>query len=236
MEDKNGFSNLMTEVEWTEGKILEADIGRTELPRFERISIDANSPVSRRLSAQPETGIGATLHIPTNIDPQFAPPNPFDDAERWRTQIQEEKEKLTPKSEVGSKKVNWSALPFDVLAEVSLAMVEGAVKYGRHDYRVMKCPHSDYFDATMRHQTAWFEGQDIDPDSGRHHIDKAIASLIVLRASMLAGTDIDDRPPSKGINYEKLNVDTAKLHEHEPIAPVYTAVMVRTINEDQPDG
>jgi len=40
-------------------------------------------------------------------------------------------------------------------------------------------------------------GEDTDPDSGAelHHITKAIASLSVLRAAMINGTWIDDRPP-----------------------------------------
>ena len=45
---------------------------------------------------------------------------------------------------------------------------------------------------------AWWEGQDTDPGSGLHHVVKAIASLVVLRDSMLACNWYDDRPPSIG--------------------------------------
>ena len=47
----------------------------------------------------------------------------------------------------------------------------------------------------MRHLASWWEGQDIDPDSGIHHISKAIASLFVLRDAMIHNKVSDDRPP-----------------------------------------
>lgn len=101
-----------------------------------------------------------------------------------------------PKDAVGIAKVPMSCLPWRVLWHVGLAMMEGALKYGRHNYRAAGCRASVYFDATVsRHLGAWWEGEDIDPDSGRSHIDKAIASLMVLRDSMLQGNWIDDRPP-----------------------------------------
>lgn len=47
----------------------------------------------------------------------------------------------------------------------------------------------------MRHLAAWWEGQDIDPDSGLHHVAKAMASLHVLRDAMMQDKCFDDRPP-----------------------------------------
>ncbi|MFN7882785.1 MAG: dATP/dGTP diphosphohydrolase domain-containing protein, partial [bacterium] len=45
-------------------------------------------------------------------------------------------QKLTnPKDAVGTKKVSFSVLPWRVLVNVALAMMEGALKYGRHNYR-----------------------------------------------------------------------------------------------------
>ena len=53
---------------------------------------------------------------------------------------------------------------------------EGARKYGRHNYRVIGVRGSVYYDATLRHVTAWWEGEDLDPERGINHISKAIAS------------------------------------------------------------
>ena len=51
-----------------------------------------------------------------------------------------------PKDMVGSRKVPLSTLPFRVLWRVGLAMLEGALKYGRHNYRAVGVRASVYFD------------------------------------------------------------------------------------------
>lgn len=103
-----------------------------------------------------------------------------------------------PKDNFGSKKPSMSTVPVPVLYELALAMTEGHLKgYRRHNYRVVGVRASIYYDAAKRHLDAWWEGEDIDPDSGLHHVVKAIASLVVLRDAMIQGTlEQDDRPPS----------------------------------------
>lgn len=100
-----------------------------------------------------------------------------------------------PKDALGIRKVPWSTVPARVVAELGLALLEGAVKYGRHNYRAVGVRSSVYYDAAFRHLAAWWEGQDLDPDSGLSHVTKAIACLVVLRDSMLQGNLNDDRPP-----------------------------------------
>lgn len=100
-----------------------------------------------------------------------------------------------PKDAVGTRKVPLSVLPWPPLMEVGLGLMEGARKYGRHNYRAAGIRYSVYFDATLRHLAAWWEGEDIDPDSGLSHITKATAGLLVLRDAMLCGKVTDDRPP-----------------------------------------
>jgi hypothetical protein len=82
-----------------------------------------------------------------------------------------------------------------VLAEIGVAMLEGAQKYGRHNWRKTGVCASTYYDASLRHLMAWWEGETIDPDSGLPHITKAIASLVVLRDAQLHLQCEDDRPP-----------------------------------------
>lgn len=96
----------------------------------------------------------------------------------------------------GEGRIPWQALPVRPLVGAALAMGEGAHKYGRHNYRKTRIKSSVYFDALLRHFFAWWEGEDIDPDSGLHHIDKAIACLLVLRDAQLRGMSDDDRPPT----------------------------------------
>lgn len=101
-----------------------------------------------------------------------------------------------PKDVVGIRKVSLSVLPTPVMWEVSLGMMEGALKYGRHNYRAIGVRASVYYDATQRHLTDWWEGQDIDPASRLNHITKAISSLTVLRDAMIRDNWEDDRPPA----------------------------------------
>jgi hypothetical protein len=106
-----------------------------------------------------------------------------------------DKKDTNPKDAVGVRKVPMSTVPAMVMLEVGNAMLEGACKYGRHNYRVSGVRSSVYYDAAMRHLMAWWEGQDTDPDSGCSHIVKAIAGLTVLRDAMLNEKITDDRPP-----------------------------------------
>ncbi len=101
-----------------------------------------------------------------------------------------------PKDSVGIRKVPYSTVPAQVTAEVGLALLEGGRKYGRHNYRAIGVRASVYYDALQRHINTWWEGEDVDPDSGLNHVTKAIASLTVLRDAMLNGKMFDDRPPA----------------------------------------
>jgi hypothetical protein len=118
-----------------------------------------------------------------------------------------------PKDAVGIGKVPTSTVSAPVTGEVGLAMMEGALKYGRHNYRVIGVRASVYYDAVMsRHMPAWWEGEDIDPDSGLSHITKAIASLYVLRDAMINDNWIDDRPPAAKPGWiDELNAKAAAL-------------------------
>lgn len=100
-----------------------------------------------------------------------------------------------PKDAVGIRKVPLSCVPAPVMMEAAVGMAEGALKYGRHNYRDAGVRASVYFDAAGRHLTAWWEGEDVDPDSGLSHVTKAICSLIVLRDAMIQDKLTDDRPP-----------------------------------------
>jgi len=123
-----------------------------------------------------------------------------------------------PKDAVGIAKVPFSTVPAQVVAEVGLAMLEGARKYGRYNYRVAGVKASVYYDGNFRHMTGWWEGQDIDPDSGLNHITKAIADLTVLRDAMINGLWVDDRPPKvKDQDWiAKLNLDAKGIIERYP--------------------
>lgn len=112
-----------------------------------------------------------------------------------------------PKDAISTKKPRfYSGLPANVTKEVSIGMMEGAMKYGRHNYRVTGVRASVYIDATIGHILDYWEGQDIDPESNLHHITKAIASLYVLRDSQMRNMCEDDRPPKSDVEGDKLRL------------------------------
>lgn len=123
-----------------------------------------------------------------------------------------------PKDAVGVRKAPLSTVPAGVLMEIGLAMLEGARKYGRHNYRVTGVRASVYYDAALRHLMDWWEGTDIDPDSGLSHVTKALACLTVLRDAEINGMLEDDRPPGRPLQLAYLNNRAAELIDKYPDA------------------
>lgn len=115
-----------------------------------------------------------------------------------------------PKDGIGAKK--WRKVwfvPDRVLWEVAVAFLEGALKYGAFNWRAAGVRASVYLEAAKGHMDQFKEGEDIDAESRCSHIDKAIASLMILRDSMLHGNWIDDRPP----RHARLDAQRADLQE-----------------------
>jgi len=129
-----------------------------------------------------------------------------------------ETKQSNPKDALGIKKVPLHAVPTKPLLEVGLAMMEGGRKYGTHNYRSIGVRVSTYHNAAMRHLLSWWEGEDIDPESGVHHIVKAMASLFVLRDAMHMGMAEDDRPIRypNGIDMDSFNKLAADVIEKYP--------------------
>lgn len=137
--------------------------------------------------------------------------------------MKEIKKDTNPKDAVGIKKVPFSTISAPVLGELGVAMMEGALKYGRHNYRAAGVRSSVYYDATLRHLTAWWEGEDIDPLSNLSHITKALASLTVLRDAMIFQKLNDDRPPKAPVGWqEELNKKAGELIDKfpNPVSPI----------------
>lgn len=139
-----------------------------------------------------------------------------------------------PKDAVGTQKVPFSTVPAPFVAEVGLAMLEGACKYGRHNYRAAGVRASVYYDAALRHLTAWWEGQDVDAESGMSHLIKAAACMAVLSDSIRRGNWTDDRPPSvDGDWIGDLNKKAAAILEKYPNR---ASAHVRTITAESTEA
>ena len=119
----------------------------------------------------------------------------------------ESKKDTNPKDGIGIRKWRqFCTVPFTIIWELGVAMLEGSRKYGRHNYRVVGVRAFVYIDACMGHLTQWWEGEDIDKESGLSHITKAMGCLAVLRDAMINDLYVDDRPP-KVKNLDKVRAD-----------------------------
>lgn len=140
--------------------------------------------------------------------------------------VKREVKDTNPKDAVGTAKVPFSTIPTPVLAELGLVMLEGARKYGRHNYRAVGVRAGVYYDAAMRHLARFWEGEDLDPDSGMPHLVHAMACCAVLRDSQIQQNWTDDRPPKSPDQWlVKLNEKAKEIVEKYPNpVPPYTAL------------
>lgn len=98
-----------------------------------------------------------------------------------------------PKDLIGAKKVPLSLFPANAIAYGALAMLDGARKYGRQNFRAAPVRASVYIDALLRHIYKYAEGETIDPESGLNHLAHVLAGAAILVDTGIQGTLIDDR-------------------------------------------
>lgn len=79
-----------------------------------------------------------------------------------------------------SGKPEYGLIPPHALDEMVKVLTIGAQKYDRENWRYVKDGERRYFDAAQRHMWAWRRGEDLDPESGLHHLAHAMANLFFL--------------------------------------------------------
>lgn len=98
-----------------------------------------------------------------------------------------------PKDIIGSGKLPLHLWPTTATAMGCMALLDGALKYGRSNFRAVGVRASIYVDAAKRHLDAWFEGEDLDPDSRLPHLAHALACIAIIVDAQAAGKLNDDR-------------------------------------------
>lgn len=89
-------------------------------------------------------------------------------------------------------KPDISLIPKDAIWGMASALMFGAKKYSKHNFR-KGIEYTALSSAAMRHITAWVEGEDDDNESRLSHIDHAMSSLAMLRFMITNRPDMDDR-------------------------------------------
>lgn len=98
--------------------------------------------------------------------------------------------------EKGRKPETYSLIPVGPLAELARVYGYGASKYSDNNWR-KGYPFSWSIDSLYRHIEAFRLGQNIDPESGLHHLAHANFHLMTLQEFQGAGSGQDDRYLSK---------------------------------------
>lgn len=83
-------------------------------------------------------------------------------------------------------------LPSTALLGAARAFGHGTRKYTPHNWR-RGIAFSRLISAAWRHLAAFNDGVDVDSESGLHHLDHALANLMMLRTLVETRPDCDDR-------------------------------------------
>jgi hypothetical protein len=67
-------------------------------------------------------------------------------------------------------KPRWSLLPLVSINAIVRVMEFGAQKYSVDNWQHVPDARRRYYDAALRHLTAWWAGEENDPESGEHHL------------------------------------------------------------------
>jgi hypothetical protein len=113
-----------------------------------------------------------------------------------------------PKDIIGSTKLDLGLVPDTIDAEVALAYLEGALKYGRYNWRIAGVRASIYNAALRRHLKRWWNGENRDKVTRVKHLANLIACAGIVLDAELAGKLEDDRPPALDLD------DVLEVQEH----------------------
>jgi len=87
----------------------------------------------------------------------------------------------------------WHLVPWDAIREVVKVLKFGATKYAPRNWERGMDYHR-CFRATINHMTAWWDGEDNDPETGISHLAHAACNCLFLMAYKLRGIGVDNRP------------------------------------------
>lgn len=79
-----------------------------------------------------------------------------------------------------SEKLRWDLMPWYAAGAVQRVLNYGAKKYAPNNWKTVAESNRRYFSAAIRHLTAWWTGEDNDPESGEPHLAHAACCIMFL--------------------------------------------------------
>ena len=92
-----------------------------------------------------------------------------------------------------TEKVQMSLADPIALHALCTVLTHGAEKYGAYNW-LEGMDWSRVYDAALRHLNAFWNGEDIDPESGFPHVDHALCNLMILTRYTRTHQKLDNRP------------------------------------------
>ena len=105
-----------------------------------------------------------------------------------------------PKDAIGVRKAPMHLIPGSAKAYMAMAFLEGALKYGKYNWRVAGVRSSIYLDAMERHLEKYKNGENIDQDTKIPHLASIMACCAIILDADLCGKLTDDRPPRADVS------------------------------------
>ena len=102
-----------------------------------------------------------------------------------------------PKASQAIQKPQLQLIPPALNEETAKALSHGGIKYSPWNWRENKVEMMTYLGAMKRHIDCLIEGEDIDPDTGAHHLGCVAAGCGIVLDARKHGTLVDNRPPSE---------------------------------------
>jgi hypothetical protein len=79
-----------------------------------------------------------------------------------------------------SEKRKWGLLPWKEVGMIVDVLMAGEKKYSAENWKFVKDARRRYFEAMIRHVTAWWNGEVCDPDDNLHHLAHALCCCLFL--------------------------------------------------------
>ena len=86
-------------------------------------------------------------------------------------------------------------IPPDIILDLAKTLAFGAQKYGEWNWRDdgSNTEHMRTYDSIQRHLLSYANGEDIDKESGLHHLSHAATQIIILMTHVKEHPEMDDR-------------------------------------------
>jgi len=120
-----------------------------------------------------------------------------------------------PKDAIGSKKLPLDLVPDTAVAEMATSFLEGALKYGKFNWRIDGVRASIYIAAARRHLAKFTNGEDEDQVTRVKHLASVMACCAIILDANVCGKLVDDRPPRTQVSNQIDDLSDKVAHLQE---------------------